>query len=283
MPKSPNEFMKLAHFLAEKYAAFAQVQAVALGGSQAGGIVDAHSDIDLYVFLNGTIPIDARQQIISARGASRAEVNLSFWDIGDEWFDRPGGIEVDVMFWQVPWIEEQIDRVVVRCEASVGYTTCFWHTIKQARMLFDRHDWFSTLQGKCKAPFPEKLRNAIIAKNHPVLRNVIPSYFVQIKKAIEREDLISVNHRLTALLASYFEVIYAVNRVLNPGEKKILPFVEKNCRKFPQNMRQQVARSIEKSAKIDRNLLQELDMLIDGLDDLLLVEGIDPNETLGLD
>lgn len=282
MPISSNNFLELAQFLAEKYAVFEQVQAIALGGSQAGGIVDEQSDIDLYIFLNGTIPIESRQKIIAARGASRADVNLSFWDVGDEWFDEPSGIEVDVMFWQMPWIEEQIDRVVTRCEASVGYTTCFWHTINQARNLFDRREWFHELQRKCNVPYPEKLRNAIIAKNHPVLRNVIPSYFVQIKKAIEREDLISVNHRLAALLASYFEVIYAVNRGLNPGEKKILPFIEKNCCKTPTNMQQQLERVIEKSAKIDADLLRELRLLLDGLDGLLMAEGIDPNTTIGL-
>jgi hypothetical protein len=48
------------------------------------------------------------------------------------------GIEVDVIYWDTAWIEEQLERVIVRHQASMGYSTCFWNTITKAVPLFDR-------------------------------------------------------------------------------------------------------------------------------------------------
>ncbi|KAA3609296.1 MAG: DUF4037 domain-containing protein [Calditrichaeota bacterium] len=282
MEKNQSQYAELAEFLADKYSKLKQVEAIALGGSQMTGATDRLSDIDLYVFVNGEIPLPEREKIVASRGASHSNMNLSFWDVGDAWFDQKTGIELDVMFWQPNWIEEQIDRVVIRNEASVGYTTCFWHTIRNAKILFDRDSWFARLQQKCNIPYPDNLRNAIIAKNHPVLRQAIPAYYVQIKKAIERNDLISINHRVAGLLASYFEVIFAVNRVLNPGEKKILSFIEKHCEKVPPHMAKQIERVLQKTARMEEQLLPEIDNLIDGADDLLRKDGIDPEGTVGV-
>lgn len=66
---------------------------------------------------------------------------------------------------------------------------------------------------------PEPLRRNIIAHNHPVLRRIITSYFHQIEAAVHRQDVVSIHHRLAALVASYFDVLFALNRVLHPGEK----------------------------------------------------------------
>ena len=46
------------------------------------------------------------------------------------------------------------------------------------------------------------LRRAIVAKNWPILRRNQSSYRRQIELAIERDDAVSVHHRVTALVAS---------------------------------------------------------------------------------
>lgn len=223
-----------------------------------------------------------RQQIVEKLGASRANMNLTFWDTGDEWFDLETGIEVDVMFWSPQWIEEQLNRVLVQHQASMGYTTCFWRTIKNSQILFDRDNWFAKLQEKSHQPYPPALKRAIIANNHPVLRNVIPSYTNQIKKALGRKDLISVNHRLAAFFASYFDILFALNEVLHPGEKKILKFVKDECAAIPEELEGQVKRILHSAGVGDKKLLDQLDALIDGLDHLLMAQGFDPEQTLFL-
>jgi hypothetical protein len=44
----------------------------------------------------------------------------------------------------------------------------------------------------------------------------------QIAAAIRRNDTVSINHRVAAWLASYFDIIFAVNSRFHPGEKRLL-------------------------------------------------------------
>jgi predicted nucleotidyltransferase len=89
----------LTNKIADEFKHFPTVEAIALAGSQSSGILDQNSDIDLYVYTHEIPTLEKRQQIVKKLGASRADMNLSYWDTGDEWFDLETGIEVDVMFW----------------------------------------------------------------------------------------------------------------------------------------------------------------------------------------
>ncbi|MGC9395946.1 MAG: nucleotidyltransferase family protein [Anaerolineae bacterium] len=267
----------LARELAASFSAFPHVEAVAVGGSLASGAADAGSDIDLYVYTTSVIPLPAREALVAQRGFSRADLNLQFWDLGDEWVDEPTGIEVDVIYWDTAWIAEQIDRVLVHHQASVGYTTCFWNTVRNSVPLYDRQGWFAHLQARCQMPYPEPLRRAIVAKNYPILRDVIPAYLHQIQHAVRRHDAVSVNHRVAALLASYFDVLFAVNAVLRPGEKRLLEIATERCTKRPPAMREQVEAVLRAAADVDADetLVHAIDHLIDDLDVILLQEGFD--------
>ncbi len=131
------------------------------------------------------------------------------------------------------------------------------------------------LKEKSAVPFPEALRRAIIAKNHPVLRRVIPSYLHQIEKAIRRNDLVSINHRVAALLASYFDVLFALNRIPNPGEKRLLKTASECCTRIPGEMVNQVEAVLRAVCSADQSLIVRIEELLDGLDQLLLEEGVD--------
>ena len=243
MDLSPH--FSLARRIAGLFAALPQVEAVALGGSQAGigpgrlrqgddgtppsvsrpAMTDAASDIDLYVFTRAEIPLAARQAIVEqAGGASRLDLGLAYWGPGDEWYDLDTGIEVDLVYFDAAWMEAQIARVVEEHQPSLGYTTCLWRTVSRCQVFQDPHGWLTGLQVRCAVAYPEALRRNIIDFNHPVLRGVIPSYYRQIEKAVQRGDLVSANHRLAALLASYFDILFAFNRVPHPGEKRLLAF-----------------------------------------------------------
>lgn len=231
------------------------------------------SDIDLYVYATQEIPVAVRAEIIHQR-ASRSEVDNRFWEPGDEWLEAASGIAVDLMYRHPAWIEEQLDRVLVQHEASVGYSTSFWHNVRYSVTLFDRSGWFGRLQEQANQPYPEELVRAIVAKNRPILRDGISSWLNQLEKAVRRNDIVAANQKLAMLLASYFDVLFAVNRATHPGEKRILELAVR-CEKTPSGMAEQVEALIQATCSADRpRLLQAGELLVDGLDRLLLAEGL---------
>ena len=60
----------------------------------------------------------------------------------------------------------------------------------------------------------------------------------QIAKALMRNDLVSINHRLAAFLASYFDILFAINEIPHPGEKKLIDIVENQCNIKPENFKE---------------------------------------------
>ena len=272
--RSPH--LNLARRIADLFSLFPSVEGVALAGSLAAGTVDQDSDIDLYVYVTSTIPLGDRFAAVERLGAARSDLNLQFWDLGDEWYDERTGIEVDVIYWDTSWIEGQLDRVLVEHQANTGYSTCHWYTVRYSSILYDRSGWLHRLQERSLVPFPKALRRAIIAKNHPILRRVIPSYLHQIQKAVRRNDLVSINHRVAALLASYFDVLFALNHLPNPGEKRLLKAASEHCAKVPGEMVDQVEGVLRALPLVDQRLIDRIEELVDGLDRLLMEEGFDP-------
>jgi predicted nucleotidyltransferase len=262
---------ELAQWMANRFAQFESVQAVAISGSVMGGRGQENSDIDLYVI--GSVPLEERKKLAAERGFTCADFNLNYWDPGDEWFDAPTGIEVDVMYWSKDWLGEQLEKVIDRHESAIGYTTCFWNTVRQAGILFDRDGWLTGLKEKAQAPYPEALRQAIVEKNYPLLHNIIPAYTHQLEKAIGRNDLVSVNHRLGAYLASYFDVLFAFNRVLHPGEKRLISFAQARCQQLPVGMAEDLEYLLAPHETPGEAWLQRLSHLNNALDDLLRVGG----------
>jgi predicted nucleotidyltransferase len=268
--------LSLARDVANRYRSLPQVEAVALAGSQATGMADLESDLDMYVYVRAEIPLALRAEIARA-GAEYVEVDNRFWEPGDEWVEKESGTHVDVMFRATHWIEEQLDRVLRRYEASVGYSTCLWYNVLSSQVLFDRKGWFVALQQGADQAYPEPLKRVIIAKNHPILRRNASSYMYQIRRAVELGDLVSVNHRVAALLASYFDILFAVNEMPHPGEKRLIKIASEECRKVPQGMGQGVNELIGALSRANQEVIQKAEALVEGLDSLLIAEGLFPD------
>jgi len=277
-----SSFQDLTANIVAEFQQIKAVEAIGLGGSLATDTNDRLSDIDLYCLSDKIIPLELRCNIIQKFNPLKLNLNLSFWDPGDDWVDGKTGIEVDMIYWQKSWIEGQINRVLTLYRANIGYSTSFWFTMKNMKVLFDRNGWLKNLQDKCHRPYPAELKKAIIAKNHPLLRDVIPSYYAQIKKAVERDDLVSVNHRITAFLASYFDVLFAINELPNPGEKRVFTNALKNCKKLPTDFKKNIETLLHFKGENNRRFFESIDQLIDSIDYLLRSEGIDPAKTLAL-
>lgn len=263
-----DRYLELATDIAGRYARLPAVAAVALGGSLATGAASADSDIDLYVFVMAPLAPAERARIVSDT-TDPATIRNDFWGAGDEWRDAGTGIHVDAMLWDTRWIADQLDRVLERHEPSVGYSTSFWHTVLHARALYDREGWFRMLQERARRPYPEPLARAIIANNLPILGRTESALLHQIEKAVARGDLVSVNHRVAALLASVFDILFALNRVPHPGEKRLLDHAERLCARRPASLRADVEALLRAAGTGGDEVIPRAQALIEGLEAVL--------------
>jgi predicted nucleotidyltransferase len=265
-----DKHLAIARRVARRFSQLPEVEAVAIAGSQMTNTSGQASDVDVYIYPRTDIPAAARKAIAS-EFSDRVEI-VDFWGQGVEWEDPETGIHVDTIFFTTSWMEDQIDRVLRRHEAWLGYTTAFWHTVRVSQLLFDRNGWFAALQQRAMQDYPEPLVRAIIAQNHPVLRQSASSYLRQLEKAAARGDVVSLNHRIAGLLASYFDILFAINRVPHPGEKRLLTFAETLSPKRPARLREQVEALLH--ASNGDGITEAVNNLVDSLEVLLRSEGL---------
>ena len=257
--------------LVNEYKRIPEVKAITLAGSGANGRKDNYSDIDIDIIVSKEIDNDRRIQIIK-KVSDYMEVGNDYWGDGDEFLLRNSDIQVDIAYFQINCIKDQISNILDRNIACIGYTTCIWHNVKNAVIVYDRDGVFTELQNKCKIAYPEKLKNNIVKKNYPILRRGFSSYYNQITKALRRNDLVSINHRLSAFIASYFDILFAINEIPHPGEKKLIDIIENQCNIKPENFKENLEKVfIEGNDKI----LKNLDIIVDNLEVVLRKENID--------
>ena len=242
------------------------LQALVLSGSRTGLVLDNLSDYDLYVYSEKPLSLDIRHEMASLF-ASKAEVGNSFFDEGDELFLKDG-TAVDIMYRSLEWAQQQVDGVWLGHHASVGYSTAFIHNLKTSTILYDGDGRFAQIQKQLDTPYPKALAKAVMAKSYPLLRSkLMASYYEQIEHAIVRNDLVSQAHRTSALLASYFDILFAINAQTHPGEKQLVSWAKKTCRFLPESFEEMIAHVVEHIGQKDltvhiSNLLDQFDLLL---------------------
>lgn len=246
----------------EKYRTFAEVRAIAIGGSMSAQTSDSSSDIDLYIFIDKDISIEKRESLIK-KYSSKYEVGCEYFGSGDEYFVDKLDKQIDCMYWSANWFENVVENVWIKHYPSNGYTTAFLYTLKMCEIIYDKNNWLSNLKQTIDTDYPEELKQNIIKRNIMLLKDKpFASYYEQIEKAIKRNDVVSINHRTAAFLASYFDIIFAVNELLHPGEKRLIQYAKKNCKILPYNFEENIKKlliqpNLETLSILD-NMVEEL-------------------------
>lgn len=257
--------------IVNKFSQLEEVEAILLSGSHTTNTQDENSDYDLYIYSNKEVPIIKREEI-TRKYCDYMEINNQFWETEDDGIIRDGNIPIEIIYRDFNWIDIQLERTVLKCQADVGYTTCFWNNFITSVILYDKHEKARKLQQKYNIKYPEKLKLNIIKKNYPLLREQMPAYYFQIKKALKRNDYVSVNHRVAALLASYFDILFAVNEIPHPGEKKVVKILKEKATKLPVSMEENLNDLLKSISNFDERILVEINQLVDHLDVLLTTE-----------
>ena len=228
-----------------EYEAFSQVRAIAVGGSSSAKTSDNMSDIDIYVFVEHDIPVPDREKLVK-KYSTKYEVGGEYFGSGDEFFADNVGQQFDIMFWNTAWFEDVVKNIWEKHYPSNGYTTCFLYTLKNFRIEYDKNGWLKNLQDKLNTPYPKELKENIIKRNMMLMKDKpFASYYEQIEKAVKRADENSVNHRISAFMASYFDVIFAKNELLHPGEKRLVSFALNNCKILPQDFEENISKLLK--------------------------------------
>ncbi|GAP13390.1 hypothetical protein LARV_01143 [Longilinea arvoryzae] len=102
-----------------------------------------------------------------------------------------------------------------------------------------------------------------------MLGGVIPAYAHQIEKAVHSGDRIRANHRLAALLASYFDVLFALNRRPHPGEKRLVEYALRHGTLLPTDFETDLDTVLLASGAAGPALNAAVVRLLDHLDALL--------------
>lgn len=208
-----------------------EVEAIALAGSRAEEHHDHNSDYDLYVYVTA-IPSQKTRRFILEKNCSYIEMENKFWELEDDCILK-NGIDIDILYRNLDDFTNSIHQVILEYQPSNGYSTCFWHNLLHSRILYDPSGKLSALQKEAGIPYPDQLAKNIIERNRKLLSGFLPSYDRQIKKAIERQDMVSINHRTTAWLESYFDILFALNQMTHSGEKRMKERLIRQARKLP--------------------------------------------------
>lgn len=218
--------------LFSELSALPQVEAIALGGSRAGSHYDEKSDYDIYLYCTAPVSETVRREIL-LKYCSYMEIGNHFWEYEDN-CTLKNGIDMDILYRDLDSFTADVADVVEGCHGRNGYTTCMWHNLRTCKILYDENGRLAAAKQRFDVPYPAGLRQNIIDRNWKLLRSAMPAYEVQIQKAVKRGDLVSVNHRVSAFLESYFDLLFALNAQTHPGEKRLMTLCRETCPLLPE-------------------------------------------------
>ena len=187
-----------------------------------------------------------------------------FWEVEDN-CTLSDEIDIDIIYRNINDFENNIENVVEKHHAGNGYTTCFWHNLKNSKVFYDPHKVFHKIKERFKVPFPKELKENIISKNLRLLTGNLPSYDKQILKAFNRGDFVSVNHRIAAFIESYFDIIFAVNELTHPGKKRMISYAKEHAKILPKDFEENMNVLLNSMGSTLENVENNLKNIIDNL------------------
>ncbi len=253
--------------LFQELSALPEVDAIALGGSRAGEVYDDNSDYDVYVYCNGKIAEEVRTSILS-KYCRVLEVGNHFWEYEDN-CTLNNGVDIDILYRDLEAFSQDVASVVEQFQARNGYTTCMWHNLKYCKILYDKNGCLAAVKERFAVVYPPELKKNIIERNQKLLYAAMPAYKGQIEKAVKRNDIVSINHRMTAFLESYFDILFALNEQTHPGEKRLIQLCKQNCRILPEHFEENIYKLWNDLNSDKGAVLADLDRIVSELDKIL--------------
>lgn len=245
-----------------------EVEALALGGSRSTKLNDEKSDYDLYVYVNKIPSEEVRKEILK-NTCKHIEMNLTYWEFEDDCI-LMNDIPIDIIYRNLSDLDNVLKDVVFDHKAGNAYTTCMWNNLLNCRVIFDKDGKLTKLKEKYNIKYPNELKENIVKRNMELLHGKLCSYDEQIIKAIDRKDIVSINHRITAYLETYFNVIFAINELTHPGEKRLLNITLNTCKLLPKDYEINIRKLLDNNNQKDSEVMKIiLDSIFINLKDVI--------------
>lgn len=270
LPDFASPFFKS---LCRTLAQWPEVEAIALGGSRSRGMADPASDYDLYVYVTQLPEEKCRQKVLNDL-CERTELSNAFWELEDDCTFKDH-VDIDILYRNLDDFGRSVRRTVLEAQPSNSYTTCLWSNLLQSLIVFDRTGRLSALQSEMQIPFPDKLAEAIIERSSRLLQGSLASYDRQIRKAVKRQDILSMAHRTSAFLESVFDLLFALNRIPHPGEKRMMEQLLSSGSLIPDHFEQNV-QALLQIQSVPEEAVKSMDSLLASISALLEAQGYAP-------
>ena len=231
------------------------IVAIALGGSRATKAQDSKSDYDLYVYYD-TLPKTEDRHNAIKECCEDTEIGNTFFEFEDD-CTLINHIDIDIIYRKLSDFKKEIESVVFLHQAHNAYTTCMWHNLINCQILKDTNNILKDFQASATISYPPELKVAITKNGLQLLSGSLPSYDKQIIKASYRGDFLSVNHRIAAYVETYFDVLFALNEMTHPGEKRMLAYALK-AKKQPKNFKSDLEQLISLVSSNDTPKLESV-------------------------
>ncbi len=249
--------------LFEELSEIPEVEAIALGGSRAGNNYDEKSDYDVYLYCIGDVDIETRREILS-KYCDVMELGNHFWEYEDNCVLK-NGVDIDILYRNLDDFIMDVASVVEQCQERNGYTTCMWHNLRTCRVVYDENNRLTKAKKRFDIPYPAELKKNIIERNMKLVFYGLPAYKDQILKAVGRGDNISVIHRSAGFFESYFDIIFALNEMTHPGEKRMVSICTKECKILPEDFEKNIDEYYQNIFKKKDEIEGTLDKIVKNL------------------
>ncbi len=194
------------------------IVAVSLGGSVAVGLADDASELDLHVYWAAPLPSAetraARLRAIADPDSVRA--GLTSWGLEDQFSVGSRPVELIYRCWDD--VRDEVERAYDPGLPGQGFTTAVLYSVARGRPLHDPTGDLTTARERLVREFPEATRTAILQREIPLLG----FHLSQLRKAQVRDDIVYAQHVRCKVQVLFFDVLFALNRLYHPGEKRSL-------------------------------------------------------------
>ncbi len=229
MRQEPVEIPAIVADLLPALQAMCQVPryGIAFGGAHAKGVADSASDLDLYVFAAAIASNEARtQRVVELADAAPRSWSMpgAFTQAGTDFICRGQRVEV--------WLRSTglIEQTLAECERGIVkqdlvtwtvmgfYNHCALSDLAHMFVLDDADGMLAAWQRRVSV-YPPRLRVSIIEK-HLMAARFWP-HNPHYASAVERCDVLYVSGIVQQVVHNLVQVLFALNRVYFPGDKKL--------------------------------------------------------------